>query len=189
MSVTYYKRYRMERECGAFFGDSAHPASLPMISLPVGYTWVPWNPSLWAAHALVLYRSFVDELDSRLFPCLGEVAGCEHVMREIVSRFGFVPEATWLVSDGNRYVGTIQGLLESRLGLIQNVGVVPEARGLGLGSALLVQAMQGFYARGAVKVSLEVTAVNAPAIKVYRRVGFRRVRTTFKGAETAYSGW
>jgi ribosomal protein S18 acetylase RimI-like enzyme len=69
------------------------------------------------------------------------------------------------------------------LGAIQNLGVVPAHRGRGLGEALLLQALQGFRAQGSLQALLEVTARNDPAVRLYRRVGFRCRKTLYKAVE------
>ncbi len=69
------------------------------------------------------------------------------------------------------------------IGAIQNVGVVPEYRGRGLGQALLRQALEGFYQAGLRRAYLEVTAENAPAVQLYRSVGFRRIKVLYKAVD------
>ncbi|MCA9172125.1 MAG: GNAT family N-acetyltransferase [Planctomycetales bacterium] len=86
------------------------------------------------------------------------------------------------------YCGTIQGIAdEQRCGGIQNLGVIPEHRGLGLGRLLLLKALEGFWLAGLQRASLEVTAQNVAAINLYRNLGFRRVKTVYKAVEVAYS--
>ncbi len=63
---------------------------------------------------------------------------------------------------------------------IDDVFVVPEHRGRGVGRALLAGAARHAIARGAPFVELTVREDNEPAIRLYRRVGFERVPgTTF----------
>ena len=69
----------------------------------------------------------------------------------------------------------------------QNIGIVPEHRGRGLGSLLLLKALQGFQRARLQKAFLEVTAQNSGAIKLYRRLGFLKARTVYKVVEVAYS--
>ena len=186
MSLTYFKRYRMELRLDR--------VPLDHIVVPEGITLLPWSPSLVAQHAAVKFASFSQEIDTHIFPCLGEKDGCKHLMREIVSRSNFVPESTWLAVRANEFahevqaVGTIQGLLASpREGAIQNLGVHPECRNLGIGKTLLLHALRGFRAAGCMFANLEVTVQNTAAIRLYERYGFQRVETLFKVAEVQYA--
>src|SRR5207302_867782 len=90
MAVTYYKRFRMEIRLDQ--------ARLAEPALPQDYEWVPWQLSLLERHALAKFQSFRDEIDSEVFPCLGDPLSCRSLMSEIVQRATFVPQATWLIS-------------------------------------------------------------------------------------------
>ena len=172
MAITYYKRFRMEITLGQ---------RVPEPLLPGGYHWIAWNESLLGVHAEVKYRCFHSELDATLFPCLGDRYGCLRLMREIRRRNGFAPEATWLVACGDEVCGTIQGVLEpGPVGVIQNLGVRTEHRRQNLGRALLLKALCGFVHASAGRASLEVTAENSGAVKLYHSVGFRRARILYK---------
>lgn len=185
MDLTYFKRYRMEIDLA---GHDVEPAAIPD-----GYRYLPWNPALLDAFAEAKYLSFRDEIDSNVFPCLGEFDGCRRLMAEIVRKPGFLPEATWLlahVSPGRqpKYCGTIQGIRDhAGLGAIQNLGITPEHRESGLGTSLLFKSLQGFRRAGLGRVYLEVTAQNEGAIRLYRRLGFVTVKTVFKAVEPVYS--
>ena len=173
--LTYFKRYRMELDLSG---------ALPRPVLLDGFGCVSWSDSLIDTHAAVMYDSFRDELDARIFRSFTSLSGCRELIRAIRTRDGFLPGSTWLISTGDIAVGTIQGIAESRRwGAIQNVGVVPEYRGLGLGEALLLKALTGFRTAGLVRVYLEVTARNESAIRLYRKHGFRCTRTLYKGVE------
>ena len=98
------------------------------------FVWVPWDESLLDQHAEVKYRSFLGEIDAYVFPCLGDRYGCRRLMSEIRRKPGFLPGATWLIACPEGYVGTVQGVMDQgSIGAIQNVGVIPSYRGLGLG--------------------------------------------------------
>ncbi len=170
---TYIKRYRMEAALRGL--DGAVP------KLPPGFFWLAWRPDLLEAHAQVKARCFAGEADTVLFPTLASLDGCRALMRLIASRPSFCPAATWLVARHDAVVGTVQGLADSsKFGAIQNLGVVAAFRGLGLGEALLTRALAGFAAAGMRRAMLEVTAANGPAMKLYRRAGFRGVQTLYK---------
>ena len=185
MDLTYFKRYRMEVELDG--RDFSRP-------LARGYRFVRWKPSLLDAFARAKYDSFRDEIDANVFPCLGELAGCRRLMGQIARKPGFLPGATWLAVHADpdtgkeEYCGTIQGIRNrSGLGAIQNLGITPPHRSVGLGTALLFQGLDGFRRAGLKRVSLEVTAQNEGAIRLYSRLGFTMVKTVFKTVEMACS--
>jgi ribosomal protein S18 acetylase RimI-like enzyme len=173
-TISYFKRYKMEADLHA----------LPPPRTPPGFRWLPWRPELLDAHAAVLFACFHGEIDATVFPSLGDRVGCHSLMTEIVRKSGFQPEATWLLADDNGPCGTIQGIRQrGGLGGIQNVGIVAGYRGRGLGEALVLQAMHGFRRAGLGRAVLEVTAQNDLAIRLYRRLGFRRTKTIYKAVQ------
>jgi len=182
----YHKRFRMEIDLVG--RDFSGP------QLPREYRLLPWDATLLEAHAETKYLSFRSEIDSNVFPCLGDYAGCLRLMGEISRKQGFLSEATWLAArtsngrDVIEYCGTIQGIRDRcGMGAIQNLGIVPEHRGRKLGSALMFAALRSFQRGGLKRAFLEVTAQNSGAIKLYRRLGFAKARTVYKVAEVAYS--
>jgi hypothetical protein len=173
--LTYFKRFRMEL-------DLRHPR--PAAVLPAGFYWLPWAESLESVHAEVKFLSFQHELDAAVFPSLGCPIGCRELMAAIRSRPGFCPWATWLVAGREGYAATVQGVIdEDGYGGIQNLGVVPEHRGKGVGRAVLLKALAGFVAAGVRRAFLEVTARNEPAVRMYREIGFRSYRTVYRAVE------
>jgi ribosomal protein S18 acetylase RimI-like enzyme len=184
MSVSYFKRYRMEL-------DLRGRRFLP-VSVPRGYRLLAWHPTMVAKHAVAKFESFRNEIDADVFECLADLAGCQRLMQEICHKDGFLPEATWLAAwvegDEVEYCGTIQGIRAThKYGAIQNVGITPAHRGHGVGSALIQAALVGFQQVGLPRAYLEVTAQNERAIRLYKRLGFRRTKTLFKAVELAYS--
>src|SRR5207247_5583344 len=94
--------------------------------------------------------------------------------------------ATWLIRCAGCCCGTVQGLRDpSGQGSIQNLGVLPAYRGRGLGTALLLKALEGFRSYGLGRAFLEVTAQNTAALEVYRRLGFRCRKTLYKAADAS----
>lgn len=183
MAVTYFKRYRMEYDLARMFREP---------EMPSGYLLLDWHESLMAAHAETKYHCFRMEIDANVFPCLGDREGCRRLMGEISRRAGFVESATWLIQwcggglEEREYCGTIQGIIDvDGIGSIQNLGVTPGHRGRGLGSVLMYHALAGFRSRGVRRAALEVTAQNVGAIRLYQRLGFRKVKTVYKAADLA----
>jgi ribosomal protein S18 acetylase RimI-like enzyme len=176
MTITYFKRFRMELDL---------EEAPPVPCLPERFQWIPWRDSLLDVHADVKYQSFHDEVDALVFPSLSTRQGCACLMSEIRRRSGFIPGATWLIACAAGACGTVQGLRDrTGMGGIQNLGVAPGFRGQGLGSALLLQALQGFRRAGLGRAFLEVTAQNEGAVRLYRRAGFRCRKTVYKAVET-----
>jgi GNAT superfamily N-acetyltransferase len=183
MSVSYFKRYRMEIELRGRRFDT---------SLPPDYRFVAWQPDRLSDHAETKFHSFRHEIDADVFNCLGDIEGCHRLMQEISLKDEFLPEATWLVAYTGvgtpEYCGTIQGIrATSKYGGIQNVGITPMHRGRGVGSALIAAALGGFQQVGLPRAYLEVTAQNERAVRLYKRLGFYRTKTLFKAVEMAYS--
>ena len=173
MAITYYKRFRMEIDL-----DGA----LVPPELPRPFSWTAWDETLTDRHAEVKFLSFRDEIDACVFPCLGEREGCLRLMRDIRRKPGFLAGATWLISSPEGFVGTVQGVMDrGPIGAIQNLGVVPEYRGSGLGRALVRQALEGFYQAGLRRAYLEVTAENSAAIRLYRGGRIPTVENALQG--------
>lgn len=186
MGLTYFKRFRMEIDLAV--------RDFTRFTLPMGYSLQPWDETQLEAHAEAKYLSFRGEIDSNVFPCLGELAGCIRLMHEIRHKEGFLPGATWLMiyhPPGHappEPCGTIQGIRDqSGMGAIQNLGITPEHRSRGLGSVLMYKALAGFQEAGLKRAFLEVTAQNTGAIRLYQRIGYAKARTVYKAVEVAYS--
>jgi ribosomal protein S18 acetylase RimI-like enzyme len=182
LNLRYHKRFQMDLDLRRWRRQA--------VGLSTEYRLRAWSPGLIYEHALAKYLSFRDELDAVVFPCLGEMESCLRLMREIRDRDGFVPEATWLaeyIGAGPNRVescGTIQAIRINRARAnIQNIGVTPHHRGRGIGAALIVAALAGLQQVGVTRVALEVTADNDSAVRLYRRLGFRSVKTVYKAIE------
>jgi len=180
-SLSYFKRFKMELEL--WTGPPAPP-------LPAGYAFVPWHDGLLGDHADALAASFHETIDAVVFPSLGDRSGCHYLMTEISRKSGFLPGATWLLAGPSGYCGTVQGVREAGgVGAIQNVGIASGYRNRGLGSVLLGQALEGFRRAGLKRALLEVTAQNEGAIRLYRRLGFRRRKIVYKAVVAQAGAW
>jgi ribosomal protein S18 acetylase RimI-like enzyme len=170
-AISYFKRYKMDVDL----------RDLPPVALPPGYRCSAWSFDLLHTHAEVLFACFQQEIDANVFASLSSRIGCLNLMNELSRKTNFLPEATWLLVGPLGPCGTVQGVRERKgVGAIQNLGIAAAHRGQGLGEALLLQALHGFRRRGLAQAVLEVTAQNEGAIRLYRRVGFRRAKTVYK---------
>ena len=174
---TYVKRLRMRVSL----------LGVPRPRIPDGFHLTPWSDELADAHAEVKFRSFRRTVDTLIYPNLGDAEGCQSLMRDIRNHFGFVPEATWLIGDDSGYCGCIQGVrLAGNSGMIQNIGVLPEHRGQGLGGTLLAASLAGFHAVGSKAVVLEVSASNRTAVRLYHSFGFQTTKTVYRETREIY---
>jgi ribosomal-protein-alanine N-acetyltransferase len=79
------------------------------------------------------------------------------------------------------------GLLKK--GHIVSVAVLPQSRRKGIGEALINEAITGMKLYGAKQCFLEVRVTNAPAISLYKKLGFEITRTIkgyYADGEDAY---
>ena len=93
------------------------------------------------------------------------------------------PSALFLVAeDAGHLVGTgISLVRKNRRGLsgrIYSLAIRREDRGRSIGQRLLREMMDQLQSRGVSRIYLEVEKDNAPAIRLYERNGFRRLRVT-----------
>ena len=181
-TYTYIKRYQMVIDL--------EKIPLPDSQLPVGFDFLEWHPAFLERHAKTKYHSFCHELDARIFPSFRQYDSCLRLMRSIAGKPDFLPGATWLIVQGEpfkevRDCATIQGLKHTDdLGAIQNVAVLPDFRRRGLGETLVLKSLHGFRDAGLKQVTLEVTAENTPAVRLYEKLGFHTVKTVFKETVT-----
>ncbi|MFN3804103.1 MAG: ribosomal protein S18-alanine N-acetyltransferase [Pyrobaculum sp.] len=118
-----------------------------------------------------------------------------------VEHFEQYPKAFIVAEIENKIVGYVMSRVEYgwgnlargkpvRKGHVVSVGVLPEARRLGIATAMLsrsMKAMKTYY--GAVEVYLEVRVSNTPAISLYEKLGYRvvgRVPRYYSDGEDAY---
>jgi ribosomal protein S18 acetylase RimI-like enzyme len=154
--------------------------------LPLGFWFVSWSPTLVDPHADVLHRSFRNDSDGAVFTTFRQYSHCQQLIETVSHNPTFLPSATLLIAYGDRqglfeYVANIQGLkLSDEVGAIQNVAVLPDYRRQGIGQALVRGALWGFKQAGVNRVTLEATADNLPAAKLYRRIGFTTFRVYFR---------
>lgn len=160
---------------------------LPAIpSIPPSFEWVAWDEnqqdSLREAHAKTLFKSFQQSIDSIVFPNLGNPTGCALIVDSICGHPYFCEEGTWLLTRMGEPVGTVQALLnaDASLGMIQNIGVIPELRGYGLGKILLLKLLHTLRDKGIHSAQLEVTMKNHIALNLYYTLGFRRRRILYR---------
>src|SRR5262245_14363674 len=115
MSLTYYKRFRMETDLFRL---------PPVPRLPEGYFWVPWDEAILVLHAAVQHQAVSGALDCAIFPSFTARYGCVHLLKEIRRKPGFLASATWIVACEEGCCGSVQGVIDcNQHGAIQNIGI------------------------------------------------------------------
>jgi ribosomal protein S18 acetylase RimI-like enzyme len=113
----------------------------------------------WWGVRRVLYEELLAKADTqRLLACASEAVvgyGLAHVLRV---------DETWISDTWET---------SSRIGEIESLSVLPEYRGSGLGSELLIRLEQHLYAIGAKDLILGALPGNTDAIRLYERRGYQ----------------
>jgi ribosomal protein S18 acetylase RimI-like enzyme len=78
----------------------------------------------------------------------------------------------WLAERDGRVVGSAMAGWDGHRGWLYSVGVHPEARGAGVGRALVAEAERALRALGCPKVNLQILSGNGPAREFWRRLGY-----------------
>ncbi|MCS0499174.1 GNAT family acetyltransferase [Protaetiibacter mangrovi] len=84
------------------------------------------------------------------------------------------PELFVVAEDGDgRIVGSVMAGYEGHRGWMNYLASAPDARGAGIGRALVAHVEAALLALGCPKVNLQVRADNAHAVAFYRHLGYR----------------
>jgi ribosomal protein S18 acetylase RimI-like enzyme len=148
--------------------DSAPP-------LPSDLSFESYSASLHPTFAYLVERTYVGTLDC---PVLARVRGGEDSLTAHRATGQFVPSAWRLYRQGGRDVGVL--LLAEHPDRdtweVAYLGVVPEARGQGLGRALLQDGLAYAAASGRSTIEIAVDAANLPALRLYHALEFTDVK-------------
>jgi ribosomal protein S18 acetylase RimI-like enzyme len=126
----------------------------------------------------LLQKTYIDSLDCP------QIHGMRRIQDIIAGHReqGTYDEELWTIAE---FDGKLAGVLllnrVPEMGCMElaYVGCVPEARGCGLGDALIELAMQQAADCGLPRITLAVDSENLPAFELYRRWGFRETRKRY----------
>ncbi|MEM1508843.1 MAG: ribosomal protein S18-alanine N-acetyltransferase [Thermofilaceae archaeon] len=110
------------------------------------------------------------------------------------------PQAFIVAESSGKIVGYVMCRVETgklytkqdvgRQGHIVSIAVIPEMRGKGIGTKLMKRAMESLYqVYGVEEYYLEVRVSNMPAINLYTKLGFEKIKTLksyYLNGEDAY---
>jgi GNAT superfamily N-acetyltransferase len=142
--------------------------------LPDGFAWQPYSGEVHARFAATIAASYRDSLDC---PALNGVRDMEDIITGHKASGDFDPRLWLLLCEGGAPLAVLL-LARVQPGEAMELvylGLVPAARGRGLGDVLMRHALALTAADRLPKLSLAVDADNAPALKLYYRHGLQRV--------------
>lgn len=133
--------------------------------LPVGISLTEWSPDVAQRFHAVYQAAFRDRPG---YPGWSAAQWIDWISDDD----DFSPEWTLLATAD----GTDLGFVACARGAwIVQLGVVPAARGRGLGAALTVEALRRMHEAGEGEALLDVNVDNPGAARVYERLGFRQI--------------
>jgi ribosomal protein S18 acetylase RimI-like enzyme len=150
---------------------------VPVRALPAGRRVRPYRPEDAPALARIHQRAYEGQFDRYLFlEDLNAERDASALLRDLVEgRWGpFVAEASTVVEEDGRPVGSTLVVETPRGPLIADVATEPEARGRGVGRAALERTLAALAERGAPHARLAVTEENRRAVALYEKLGFVR---------------
>jgi mycothiol synthase len=167
LSAGAHALYLSKGLCQVFAEDVmqlAGLANLPATHVPEGLILTQWDQADPARYYAVYQESFRERPG---FPGWAQ----ERWMEWISDDEDFRPEWTLLASIDGNDVGFI---VADASDWIVQMGVVPSARGRGIGARLIAEAVQRMRSAGETTITLNVNVNNPHATALYRRLGFAR---------------
>ena len=176
------KLVELYRKCGfQFAAEEIHmktdlsSVELPLIDLPQGYTLRKFSEVSYDMLEAPGFRTLKDSKE-------GLFLSMSHAEQEVTLKYFFdkskpcIEDASLILERDGKIIGfVITRLNDDDEPEIGPVGLVPEARGKGFGSYLLVQVLKSLKDRDSTCVYLDTTITNLPAQKLYRKYGFEDV--------------
>lgn len=177
-SLRLFERRLMSRESGS-------PLPAPNAATTRRFRLEPWNDRLLHTASAIISGAYKGETDSEINAQYRSPGGARRFLSNIVEFPGcgnFHAASSFMAFDastGDPAGMVLSSFVASHTGHISQLCVMPEARGFGLGGALLRASIAHLCAGGASQVSLTVTASNQLAISLYSKFGFTDRRTFF----------
>jgi mycothiol synthase len=143
-------------------------------SLLPGWHWLIYQPDTYRLFAQTIAASYEGSCDC---PGLTGVRTIEDVLEGHKAVGQFDPNLWYLLCEGGEAVGVSLLNRSPHSESIELVyfGLVPRARGRGLGNLLMRHTLAAASTANAQQLTLAVDAINAPALRLYHRHGLRQV--------------
>jgi ribosomal-protein-alanine N-acetyltransferase len=169
------------RKCGfQFAAEEVHMKSdlstteLPEIDLPKSYTLRKFSE---VSYNMLEGPGFQTLKNSKE----GLFLSMSHAEQKVTLEYFFdnskpyIDDASLILEKEDEIIGFVITRMKEDKPEIGPIGLVPEARGQGLGSYLLVRVLRNLRESGSNIAYLDTTITNLPAQKLYRRYGFEDV--------------
>lgn len=143
--------------------------------LPEGITLQQFNPRHQAALQSLLADTYIETLDC---PGLAEMRTTQDILNGHLAAGEFDPTLWTIAYQGEIPVAALLLSPSHATDSVEVVylGLIPAARGVGLGRAMLHYGIQLIAKRSERVLALAVDARNTPAVALYARAGFRTLR-------------
>jgi ribosomal protein S18 acetylase RimI-like enzyme len=151
-----------------------------------------WSDHYQDAAAQLIAAAYTGHVDSRINDQYRSSAGARRFLYNIVQYPGcgaFYRPASYAAFDAptGRLCGiSLASIVAPECGHITQICVSPSVRGTGVGHAMLRQSLSTLRDMGCRSASLTVTAANADAVELYKRVGFEIAR---RFSAYVWEGW
>ena len=142
--------------------------------VPKGYSWDVYSSATHDEFARTISATYELSLDC---PMLNGRRQIEDVIAGHKAAGEFDPKLWFVLRDNYRTVGVLLLNRSSRTDSLELVylGLIPPARGRGLGDLMMTHALATADAIGARRLSLAVDSKNEPALRLYRRHGLSQI--------------
>lgn len=141
-----------------------------------GFELLPWDNEYVDDVCRIMCSDYAPS-DRNVYPALTTYEGASMLLRSvIVDNHGkFLPELSLVAKADDKIVGfLISTLLLDGSVLVLDIAVDGDYRKKGIGSAMMRRTVSESFEKGRKQVVLAVTSVNAEAIRLYERLGFKK---------------
>ncbi len=175
MIVDWYRKCDFQ-----FAAEEVHKSSdlntieLPEISPPAGYILRNFSDVSYNLLEEAGFQTFMSGNDE-LFLSMSNAEQRVTLEHFFDQSEPFIKDASFVVEKDGKVNGFVIVRLKGVEAEIGPIGLIPESRGQGLGTYLLVRALSSLKDIGEINASLDMSITNTPAKKLYEKYGFKDV--------------
>ncbi len=146
-----------------------------------------WDDRYFELCARLIHLAYASHVDGEINDQYRSEAGALKFLKNIILLPGcgqFLAEASFVLQPvgSDRLAGVVlTSAVSQGVGHTTQICVMPGYQGHGLGRQLMEASIQALRAQRFTALSLTVTSVNAAAIRLYERLGFRTIKTFAAG--------